>query len=178
MKKIFLVLFLIVSQFVTAQTKRALEIDDMFKIKRISQTTLSPDGRYIAFILTTINYDENKGFNEIWIIDLKSGEKRNLTNTTYSENSPYWFPDSKHLAFVSMKTGTPQIFKMNVENSSELEQLTNLSTGASGPVVSPDGKKLLFISEVYPDCLSDDCNKQKRRSKRKKAKSKQKFMIN
>lgn len=180
MKKIFLVLFLIVSQFVTAQTKRALEIDDMFKIKRISQTTLSPDGRYIAFILTTINYDENKGFNEIWIIDLKSGEKRNLTNTTYSENSPYWFPDSKHLAFVSMKTGTPQIFKMNVENSSELEQLTNLSTGASGPVVSPDGKKLLFISEVYPDCLSDDCNKQKEEAKEKskvKAKVYDKLMI-
>lgn len=179
MKKLF-ILFLIIGQFVFAQSKRALEIDDMFKIKRISQTTLSPDGQFVAFVLTTINYDENKGTSDIWIIDLKSGEKRNLTNTSYSENSPYWFPDSKHLAFVSMKTGTPQIFKMNVETNDEPEQLTNLSTGAVGPVVSPDGKRLLFVSEVYPDCMTDDCNKQKEEAKEKskvKAKIFDKLMI-
>lgn len=179
MKKLF-ILFLIIGQFVFAQSKRALEIDDMFKIKRISQTTLSPDGQFVAFVLTTINYDENKGTSDIWIIDLKSGEKRNLTNTSFSENSPYWFPDSKHLAFVSMKTGTPQIFKMNVETNDEPEQLTNLSTGAVGPVVSPDGKRLLFVSEVYPDCMTDDCNKQKEEAKEKskvKAKIFDKLMI-
>jgi Tol biopolymer transport system component len=140
---IFLLLVLVNISF--AQSKRALEIDDMFKIKRISQTTLSPDGKYVAFVVTTINYDENKGTSDIWIYNLQTGEQKNLTNTPYSENSPTWFPDSKNIAFVSMKTGTPQIFKMNVETQSEPEQLTNLSTGASGPVISNDGKKILFV---------------------------------
>lgn len=175
------ILFLIISlQFLSAQDKRPLELDDMFKFKRISQTTLSPDGKYVAFVLTTINYEENKGSSDIWLIDLNSGEKKNLTNTTYSENSPYWFPDSKNIVFVSMKTGTPQLFKLNVEIGIEPEQLTNISTGATGPVVSPDGKKILFISEVYPDCLTDDCNKQKDEEKEKskvKAKIYDKLMI-
>ncbi len=164
-KKIFFVFLLILSQFTFAQDKRALEIDDMFRIKRISQTTLSPDGKFVAYVLTTINYDENKGTSDIWIYDLQKGEHKNLTNTPYSENSPYWFPDSKHLAFVSFKTGTPQIFKINIEKTQEAEQLTELSTGASGPVISPDGNLLLFVSEVYPDCLNDECNKQKESEK-------------
>lgn len=166
MKKVAIFL-LVIFQFSLAQNKRPLEIDDMFKFLRISQTTLSPDGRYVAFVLTKVNYDENKSSSDIWLLDLDTGEKKNLTNTSYSENSPYWFPDSKHLAFVSMKTGSPQIFKLNIETMDEPEQLTNLSTGASGPVVSPDGKKLLFISEVYPDCMDDDCNKQKNDEKEK-----------
>lgn len=180
MKRILILILITSLQFLSAQNKRPLELDDMFKFKRISQTTLSPDGRYVAFVLTTINYEENKGSSDIWLIDLNSGEKRNLTNTTYSENSPYWFPDSKNIVFVSMKSGTPQLFKLNVESSQEPEQLTNISTGATGPVVSPDGKKILFISKVYPDCLTDECNKQKDEEKEKskvKAKIFDKLMI-
>lgn len=177
MKRLILILILISVQFIFAQNKRALEIDDMFKIKRISQTTVSPDGRYVAFVLTTINYEENKGTSDIWIYDLLSGEKKNLTNTPYSENSPYWFPDSKNIAFVSYKTGTPQIFKLDITKETEPEQITNLFTGADGPVVSPDGKKILFTSEVYPDCITDDCN-QKRDEEKEKSKVKAKIFDN
>jgi len=180
MKKSLIILLLVFAQFTFAQQKRALQIDDMFAIKRISQTTLSPDGRYVAFVLTEMSLEENKGSSDIYLYNLQTGEVKNLTNSTYSENSPYWFPDSKNIAFVSMKTGTPQIFKLNVETQAEPEQLTDLYTGATGPVVSPDGKKLLFVSEVYPDCSSDDCNKAREEAKEKskvKAKIFDKLMI-
>ncbi len=39
--------------------------------------------------------------------------------------------------------------------------MTNISTEASGGVWSPDGKSILFVSEVYPDCNDDACNKQR-----------------
>ena len=165
MKKTFLFILLtsilVFRPEIKAQQKRVLEIDDMFAIKRISQTKLSPDNRYIAFLVTSVNFDENKYSSDIYIYDLLTNEVRNLTNTSYSENSPFWFPDSKHLAFVSMKEGTPQVFKINIDDNKPSVQLTNLSTGATSPVVSNDGEKLLFISEVYPDCLTDDCNKSK-----------------
>ncbi|MGB9663491.1 MAG: S9 family peptidase [Ignavibacteria bacterium] len=167
MKNFVLIILLFIVNLTLAQSKRTLEIDDLFKIKRISQTTLSPDNRLIAFVVTSYSMEDNKGSSDIWIYDLKTKEIKNLTNTTYSENSPVWFPDSKNLAFVSMKTGTPQIFKMNVETQSEPEQLTSLSTGATGPVISNDGKKMLFTSEVYPDCVDDECNKQKEEEKEK-----------
>ncbi len=181
MKKLMLILLLFLNMALFSQQKRPLQIDDMFAIKRISQTTLSPDNRYVAFVLTSVKFDENRSFSDIWIYDLTTGEKKNITNTPeFSENSPFWFPDSRHLAFVSTKTGTPHIFKVNIERNEEPVQLTNLSTGATGPVISPDGKKLLFISEVYPDCPDDDCNKSKEEEKEKskvKAKTYDKLMF-
>src|SRR5262249_14169927 len=40
-------------------------------------------------------------------------------------------------------------------------QLTSISTEADGSIWSPDGKNILFISEVYPECRDDACNKAK-----------------
>src|ERR1043166_10065071 len=41
------------------------------------------------------------------------------------------------------------------------QQVTNISTGADGAIWSPDGKNIVFVSEVYPDCKDDACNKQR-----------------
>src|ERR1043166_3614329 len=41
------------------------------------------------------------------------------------------------------------------------QQVTNISTGADGGIWSPDGKNIVFVSEVYPDCKDDACNKQR-----------------
>lgn len=164
MRKIVLI-FVLFPLFLLGQTKRTLQIEDIFAMRRISQTTLSPDNRYIAFTVTFFSMEENKGTSDIYIYDLQNRTIKNLTNTAYSENSPVWFPDSRNIAFVSMKEGTPQIYKMNIEKSEEIIQLTNLSTGVSGPVISYDGSKILFTSEVYPDCLTDDCNKKKEEEK-------------
>lgn len=164
MRKIILI-FVLFPLIFLGQTKRTLQIEDIFAMRRISQTTLSPDNRYIAFTVTFFSMEENKGTSDIYIYDLQNRTIKNLTNTTYSENSPVWFPDSRNIAFVSMKEGTPQIYKMNIEQSEEIIQLTNLSTGASGPVISYDGSKMMFTSKVYPDCLTDDCNKKKEEEK-------------
>jgi dipeptidyl aminopeptidase/acylaminoacyl peptidase len=44
---------------------------------------------------------------------------------------------------------------------SQAKQVTSVSTEADGALWSPDGKNLVFVSEVYPDCSSDECNKRK-----------------
>jgi serine/threonine protein kinase len=52
------------------------------------------------------------------------------------------------IAFVSMRTGIPQIWLINTQGES-LSQVTNLKQGACQPDWSPDGQKLVFISPCY-----------------------------
>jgi serine/threonine protein kinase len=49
------------------------------------------------------------------------------------------------IAFASNRTGTVQIWSMNMDGSN-LTQLTNLTDGACQPAWSPDGQQLAFIS--------------------------------
>lgn len=49
------------------------------------------------------------------------------------------------LAFVSERTGLPQIHLINVQNG-VIEQLTNMNDGACQPDWAPDGKQIVFTS--------------------------------
>jgi Tol biopolymer transport system component len=55
-------------------------------------------------------------------------------------------PDGKQLVFQSNRTGTNQIFIMNVDGS-DLKQLADFPMGAETPVFSPDGQYIVF--DVY-----------------------------
>ncbi len=160
MKKILLII-LVLPVLLFAQSKRAITIDDLWNMGRISQTVLSPNDEYAAFVITSFSMEENKGNSNLWLLKIQTGELLQLTDWKGSEISPAWFPDSKNLAFVSTKDGSPQIYSFSIDNTSELKQLTFLSTGASAPVISKEGKQILFISEVYPECETDECNKAK-----------------
>ena len=53
-------------------------------------------------------------------------------------------------------------------------KITSISTEADGAIWSPDGKNIVFISEVFPGCMDDACNKF---SDEERAKSKVKAMV-
>ena len=141
---------------VTAQQKRAMTIEDMWNMKRISAYDLSPDGRTIAFAATVYSMETNKSNSDIWLIDSDGKNIRPFKNSEVSESSPKFSPDGKTIAY--SKKG--QIWISNTDGSDD-RQLTDLYTGASGMVWSNDGKFILFVSDVYPDCTTQDCNKEK-----------------
>lgn len=146
----FLLIIILVSSIATSQEKRAMEIEDMFRIKRVSDPQLSPDGKWIAFVVTEVIKNENKMNSDIFLISSSGGEARRITTSPANDNNPRWSPDGKTLAFVSTRSGTPQIWLIN-PFVGEAKQLTDIYTGASQPVWSPDGKMIAFVSSVYPE---------------------------
>ncbi len=145
------------------QPARPIMIDDLLKVRRVSDPQVSPDGHWIAYTIADTDKAANKRINQIYLISIDGGEPRQLTNEKQSSSSPRWSPDGKHLAFVSARDGEPQIWSVEVSEGAtgSVKKVTNISTGADGPVWSPDGKWIAFASEVYPDCSNDDCNKQR-----------------
>src|SRR5690606_18004382 len=70
---------------------------------------------------------------------------------------PRWSPDSRTIAYISERSGKPQIWLMD-SGGTRPRRLTSLATGADGVQFSPDGQSVVFTSEVYPNCLTEACN--------------------
>ena len=131
-------------------------VEDLLKVRRVSDPQVSPDGRQIAFAVGDVNFDANRVVNQIYVVPIAGGSPKQLTTGTSSSTTPRWSPDGKKIAFT---TGS-QIWVMD-NDGDDKKQITRISTGAGGPVWSPDGNWLAFVSEVYPDCNDDECNQRK-----------------
>lgn len=148
-----------------AAAQNTFDVHALLKLDRVSEPQLSPDGGTVAFTVQTIDIDQNTKPKQIYVTSLLGGTARQITHEGSTNERPRWMPDSKHLAFVSNRSGSSQIWIMDPDGS-HARQLTTLSTEASGVLVSADGKKIVFQSSVYPECDSsgtfdDGCNKAK-----------------
>lgn len=133
-----------------------IDIETMMRIRRVSDPQLSPDGKTVAFAVQSVDLAANKKTTQIYSVLLAGGEPRVLTSEG-SNDRPRWSPDSKEIAFVSVRGGASQIWLMNADGTGA-KQVTKLATEASGVTFFPDGKRVLFVSEVYPDCADEACN--------------------
>jgi dipeptidyl aminopeptidase/acylaminoacyl peptidase len=155
----------------TAQdaAKHPVTFNDLISMHRISSPTLSRDGKWIAFAVSTPDMEQNRGVSNIWIVPAAGGAPMQLTQSG-RDSSPTWAPDGKTIAFLSSRSGESQVYVLSMEGG-EAHALTHLSTDADMVKWSPDGKTIAFTSSVYPDCKDDDCN-QKRDAEKERSKVK------
>ena len=145
--------------------KQAMNFDTLIKLHRVAGPEVSPDGKWVAYSVSTPDMDANRGVSNIWIINTAGGEAIQVTQSG-KDNSPSWSPDGKTLAFLSGRDSTSQVYLLSM-GGGEAKKLTTLSTGADIFKWSPDGKSIAFTSSVYIDCKDDPCNSKRDEEKEK-----------
>ena len=133
-----------------ASSRRVLTKDDLFQFRWLQGAKLSPDGSKIAYVVSHVqtaqdSKGEDKEYTTLYLLDVASGESRQMTSGNHTELSPAWSPDGKTIAFVSDRVEKNQIFLLPVDGG-EAQQLTDLKQGASNPTWSPDRKTIAFTA--------------------------------
>ena len=140
-----------------AQTRRAITIDDLLALDRISDPQISPDGSQVAYTVATPDLAANRLARTIWIAPVAGDEApRQLTESGH-DSGARWAPDGRRLAFLSSRDGTAQVYLVDAAGG-QPSRLTTLSGGADHIVWAPDGASLAFTSQVFADCADDACN--------------------
>ena len=146
---------------------RPMTVDDLITAVRISDPQLSPDGRTVVFVRTTTDGQTGVRNADIWTVPADgSSEPRELIGGPRSENTPRFLPDGG-LVFLSGRDGVPQVYAANADGGA-IRKVTDLSMGVQPPlVVAANGGRIAFVSDVYPACADEACNRREHEAREK-----------
>ena len=134
-------------------------IDQSLSTQAVAGADISPDGKYVAYLVQQANWDENDFVSQIWIAVTATGERYRLTSGRKSSTGAQWSPDSKRIAFTSDRDGKRQIYLIS-PSGGEAVALTAEENGIGAMQWSPDGNWIAFTS-TGPDAKSKKERKDK-----------------
>ena len=134
---------------------KKLTPEALWAMGRIGSSTVSPDGKQIAYTVSYYSVKENKSHTVIYVMNADGTNNLLLTTTADSEMEPAWIKGGSKIAFLSTASGSMQLWEMNPDGS-ERKQLSAYEGGIDGFKFSPDESKVLFIAQVkYGERTSD-----------------------
>ncbi len=146
------VVYLLIASLAEAQsTKRPIGLDDLAKMRTVGDPQVSPDGKWVAYTVGTVDAEKDKRDTDVWMVSWDGLEQIRLTSTSdSSESTPRWSPDNKYLAFLTargdetQKKQGAQLWLLN-RAGGEAQELTNVKGGVSDFAWSPDAKRLVLV---------------------------------
>jgi dipeptidyl aminopeptidase/acylaminoacyl peptidase len=145
---------------VPAQQKRAMTFEDVLALKSVSDAQVSPDGKWVAYVVTSVDMQENANDSDVWLVSASGGEPVRLTTNKKNDNQPRWSPDSKRIAFISAREEKPQIFLISPFGG-EPEKLTDSKSGVQSFQWSPDGNRIAYVAPQEPTPAEEKKQKDK-----------------
>ncbi len=122
-----------------------MTVDDYFRIQRISDPQVSPDGEWIAYTIGSTNLEEEKAETRIWMVPVAGGDPISMTALGSSASRPRWSRDGKYLAFLSARNDEKKQVWTLFRHGGDAVQRTKVRQGVDSFEWSPDGSRMVLI---------------------------------
>ena len=113
-----------------------------------SDVRLHPDGKQAAFVVTTMDLEEDRYVRRAWLWD---GSEARPVTTGPSDTTPRWVPDGSRLAFLrkgEAEDDRPQVAVLPLRGG-EARVLTSFDLGVTELAWSPDGDSIAVVAWEY-----------------------------
>ena len=149
-----------------AAQAKPFNVRDLVAMDRLSEPAASPDGSSIVFTISALDAEANRRRSDLWWVKADGTGLRRLTDNPANDTSAVWQADGKRVFFLSTRSGSSQVWQLDPA-SGEQKPVTSLPLDVGAFALSPDGTKLAVALEVFPDCETLDCTKQRLDEKEK-----------
>ena len=123
----------LVPQKASSQEGRVFSPEDWYRVTRVSGPAMSPDGKSVAFTVTTVNEEDNARHSEVWMVATDGGDPIRLTAPGTESSNPRWSEDGTHLFFSSRReggSGSTWVLKMDGSRMGEAFQMEEERRGS------------------------------------------------
>jgi dipeptidyl aminopeptidase/acylaminoacyl peptidase len=137
------------------QKNAALSAEQLWRIERIGNLSLAPDGRRAVCSVTRYDIDKNQGRSSLWMLQTQGGAPRRLTRCGEHDGQPAWSPRGDRIAFVAKRgqgegaDKTPQLYLINADGG-EARRITQFGCGVESFKWLPDGRHIVFTAWLWP----------------------------
>jgi dipeptidyl aminopeptidase/acylaminoacyl peptidase len=135
--------------------KKPITIDDLWRIERLGNPSLSPDGAQAVAAVSRYSMDDNKTASSLWLLSTLGGAPRQLTHCGDKDGQPRFSPRGDLVAFTAKreqsghKDDEAQLYVI-APDGGEAQRAAQVATGVEGFRWCADGRRLVFVSWVWP----------------------------
>ncbi len=147
---------------------RPMTAEDLTTLKRVGAPAISPDGKSMAFTVTSTDLKENKRKTEIYwqSLTVENATPKLLKTALQSKtssHSPIYSADGRSIYYISDETKSEQIWRYDIPAAGGIPSTTQISdftVDISGFKLSSDNRKIAIWADVSTDCSDLNCDKE------------------
>jgi dipeptidyl aminopeptidase/acylaminoacyl peptidase len=125
---------------------RRITADDIYGFRLLNEPRFSPDGKSVAYVVTTIERENNDYRSSVYVTSADGAKTRRLTRADAKDTAPRWSPDGSQIAFLSNRDDKAQIWAIRADGG-EAWRVSTLDEGVNSFAWSPDGKNFVAVSK-------------------------------